>query len=174
MRKPEDTGRPEFEGEFKMQIILLAESLKQTPADVAPEGQVQGSADQLVSDLAKSAGVSQAEIRFYESQGLLTSSGKGKWRTCDPENVDRLKAIIKLRKMGLSLARIREAMSCAELPDRERGQEGLRRILEERIVELNEIAEMIRIQLHEARQHLARLAELSEEGEKTADVNRQD
>lgn len=144
-----------------MQIILLAESLKHASRDVAVETQAPGGSGILIGNLAAHAGVSSSEIKFYENQGLLASTGKGKWRTYDAENAQRLQAIIKLRNMGLSLARIRESLALAELPDKQRGHDGMMRILQSQITELQQVGELVHMQLEQTRHHMARLAEMA-------------
>lgn len=72
------------------------------------------------SDLSPSAaarrlGVSVKALRLYEQRGLLspgrTPSG---WRTYGPADMERARAIVTLRGLGLGLAEIRKALAGAE------------------------------------------------------------
>ncbi len=141
-----------------MQTILLAESIKQDDKDATGKAGTLANGGLLIGFLAKAAGVSESEIKFYEKQGLLSSTGKGKWRTLDTENAERLKTIIRMRNIGLSLGKIREALSYCEMPDPQRRHEGMVRLLTTQINELEQVGSLISMQLEVARAHLGTLA----------------
>ncbi|HVP69343.1 MAG TPA: MerR family transcriptional regulator [Anaeromyxobacteraceae bacterium] len=56
-------------------------------------------------DLARATGQTARTIRFYEEQGLLrpSSVSDGGHRRYDPEALERLRLILDLRELGLSL-----------------------------------------------------------------------
>jgi MerR family Zn(II)-responsive transcriptional regulator of zntA len=58
-----------------------------------------------ISELARRAGVTTATIRHYERRGLLapTNRGPGGSRLYDPQSVDQLMLIRRIRATGLSL-----------------------------------------------------------------------
>lgn len=61
-----------------------------------------------IGDAAKATGLSVSNIRFYEKKGLLTPGRReeSQYREYGPEDVRRLKEIMLLRKMGLSVESI--------------------------------------------------------------------
>jgi DNA-binding transcriptional MerR regulator len=61
----------------------------------------------FIGELAILLGVNPKTIRYYESEGLLTPLRHGKFRTYRRVDVGRLKLIISLRRLGVSIANIK-------------------------------------------------------------------
>lgn len=60
-----------------------------------------------INDVEQALGISKANIRFYEKQGLLTPErSENKYRNYSDADVDRLKTIIVLRKLGIPIQNI--------------------------------------------------------------------
>ena len=69
-----------------------------------------------INEAEELLGISKANIRFYEKQGLLTPSrGENRYRDYSGEDIDRLRQIIILRKLGVSVQDIGKILS-GELP----------------------------------------------------------
>jgi DNA-binding transcriptional MerR regulator len=98
----------------------------------------------FIGDFAQRAGVSPMTIRFYEREGLLAPHRVGRFRTYDDGDERRIKSILTLRLIGLSIVKIREALA-ETIPEKGQGM-GTRyaRILQEHFGDLcrkrNEIA----------------------------------
>lgn len=65
----------------------------------------------LIGELAKLLNTSPKTIRFYEEEGLLSPERHGKFRVYRPLDAHRLRAILRFRKFGLTIACIREIFS---------------------------------------------------------------
>ena len=61
-----------------------------------------------ISDLAKEFGVTTRTIRFYEDQGLLSPGRAGATRVFSNRDRVRLKLALRGKRLGFSLAEIRE------------------------------------------------------------------
>ena len=61
-----------------------------------------------ISELAKEFGVTTRTIRFYEDQGLLSPKREGTNRVFSPRDRVRLKLALRGKRLGFSLAEIRE------------------------------------------------------------------
>lgn len=60
-----------------------------------------------INDVEQILGISKANIRFYEKQGLLTPErSENKYRNYTDADVERLKSIIVLRKLGIPVQNI--------------------------------------------------------------------
>ena len=61
-----------------------------------------------IGEAAKETGLSISNIRFYERKGLLCPRRKeeSQYREYEPEDIRRLKEIMLLRKMGISVESI--------------------------------------------------------------------
>ena len=60
-----------------------------------------------INDVEQALGISKANIRFYEKQGLLTPERtENKYRNYSDADVERLKTIIVLRKLGIPVQNI--------------------------------------------------------------------
>lgn len=60
-----------------------------------------------INDVEQALGISKANIRFYEKQGLLTPErSENKYRNYSDADIERLKTIIVLRKLGIPVQNI--------------------------------------------------------------------
>jgi len=103
-----------------------------------------------ISELAREFGVTTRTIRFYEDQGLLSPKRQGTNRIFSPRDRVRLKLALRGKRLGFSLAEIRELF---ELYDVSRGEhhqleEFLTR-LERRRADLEQQREDIEVMLRE-------------------------
>lgn len=118
-----------------------------------------------ISDLTREFGVSTRTIRFYEDEGLLKPSRKGRTRLFRPADRNKLNFILRGKRLGFSISEIREIMNMYKEPP---GEEGQLRLLIRKIDERRKVLEQKRqdidLTLHELEQAeelgLTRLAEL--------------
>ena len=77
-----------------------------------------------IGEVAKIVGLSSSAIRFYERQGLLTSSGGVRtdngYRVYGPKEVEEILLIVKFKELGLELDEIKnllceDAKFCSDL-----------------------------------------------------------
>ncbi len=63
-----------------------------------------------IGDVAKELGITTRTIRYYEEIGLMGLSERvgGGARLYTPENINRLKFILKLKELGISLKEMQE------------------------------------------------------------------
>jgi MerR family Zn(II)-responsive transcriptional regulator of zntA len=66
-----------------------------------------------IGEFARRAGVSLRTLRYYEELGLISPSARtrGGFRYYRPEDLDRLKLIADLQKLGLTLEQIGELLA---------------------------------------------------------------
>ncbi len=118
-----------------------------------------------ISELTKEFGISTRTIRFYEDEGLIKPVRRGRTRLFRPTDRRRLMFILRGKRLGFSIAEIREVMNMYKEPP---GEEGQLRLLIRRINEKREQLEQKRLDIdltiqeldHAEEQSLARLAEL--------------
>ncbi|XVQ83438.1 MerR family transcriptional regulator [Microbispora siamensis] len=86
-----------------------------------------------IGELATRAGVSVRSLRYYEEQGLLTStrSPSGQRRYTDGE-VERVRLIQRMYAAGLSSRTIAEVLPCVDSPSEQSSDEAFERLLQER------------------------------------------
>jgi DNA-binding transcriptional MerR regulator len=89
------------------------------------------SATYTISDLAREFGVTTRTIRFYEDQGLLSPAREGTNRVFSNRDRVRLKLALRGKRLGFSLAEIRELFELYDVSRDERKQ------LEEFLARLN-------------------------------------
>lgn len=118
-----------------------------------------------ITELTKEFGVSTRTLRFYEDEGLLQPLRRGRTRLFRPLDRALLKQILRGKRLGFSIAEIREIIQMYKEPPGEGGQ--LRLLLkkiEERREEMNQKRRDITETLSELEQAeeacLARMAEL--------------
>lgn len=117
-----------------------------------------------IRDLATEFGVTTRTIRFYEDQGLITPLRRGQQRIFSTRDRTRLKLILRGKRLGFSLAEIREII---DMYDAERGELGQlnhflakimerrddlelkRRDIEDTIDELDEVRDKVRERLRQ-------------------------
>ena len=75
-----------------------------------------------IGDLADMFGVTQRAIRFYEDQGLIAPKRVGKTRIFGDRERVRLDFILRGKRLGFSLADIREWLDLYDMEDGERRQ----------------------------------------------------
>lgn len=118
-----------------------------------------------ISELTKEFGISTRTIRFYEDEGLIKPVRRGRTRLFRPTDRRRLMFILRGKRLGFSIADIREIMDMYKEPP---GEEGQLRLLIRRINEKRLELEQKRVDIdltiqeldHAEEQSLARLAEL--------------
>ena len=118
-----------------------------------------------ITELTKEFGISTRTIRFYEDEGLIKPVRRGRTRLFRPTDRRRLMFILRGKRLGFSIAEIREIMNMYKEPP---GEEGQMRLLIRRINEKREELEQKRLDIdltiqeldHAEEQSLARLAEL--------------
>ncbi|MDY7116679.1 MerR family DNA-binding transcriptional regulator [Halomonas sp. SSL-5] len=82
-----------------------------------------------IGELAKMFEVTTRTIRFYEQEGLLAPERRGQTRIYNEKDRVRLKLTLRGKRLGFSLAEIREVVMMYDaMPDGNRRQ--LRRLLE--------------------------------------------
>ncbi|WP_406186086.1 MerR family transcriptional regulator [Streptomyces sp. NBC_01006] len=98
-----------------------------------------------IGELATRAGVSVRSVRYYEEQGLLTStrSTSGQRHYTDGE-VERVTFIQRLYAAGLSSRTIAELLPCVDAPSEETSDAALARMAQERDRLSGHIADLIR------------------------------
>ncbi|NKB59224.1 MAG: MerR family transcriptional regulator [Alphaproteobacteria bacterium] len=75
-----------------------------------------------IGDLAREFDVTTRTIRFYEDEGLISPSRRGQTRLFDQRDRTRLKLILRGKRLGFSLAEIREIVDMYDAPPGEAGQ----------------------------------------------------
>lgn len=75
-----------------------------------------------ISELAKEFGVTTRTIRFYEDQGLLSPARDGTNRVFSNRDRVRLKLALRGKRLGFSLAEIRELFELYDVSRDERKQ----------------------------------------------------
>jgi len=84
-----------------------------------------------ISELAREFDITPRAIRFYEDQGLLAPRRDGQRRIYTPRDRTRLKLTLRGKRLGLTLAEIRELIDMYEPGRDERPQlERFREVLE--------------------------------------------
>ncbi len=84
-----------------------------------------------ISELAREFDVTPRAIRFYETEGLLSPRRDGQRRIYTPRDRTRLKLTLRGKRLGLTLAEIRELIDMYEPGRDERPQlERFREVLE--------------------------------------------
>ncbi len=109
-----------------------------------------------ITELTREFGISTRTIRFYEDEGLIHPVRRGRTRLFRPSDRHLVRQIIRGRRLGFSIAEIREIIKMYTEPPGEVGQLNLmlakiqekrddlrqkRRDLEETIAELDQAEE---------------------------------
>ncbi len=103
-----------------------------------------------ITELAQEQGITPRAIRFYEDQGLISPLREGRNRVYRNRDRVRLKLILRGKRIGLSLAEIREIIDLYDRPEGEQKQvELLRKIIRERRAQLLAQQQDIAVMLHE-------------------------
>jgi len=103
-----------------------------------------------ISELAKEFGVTTRTIRFYEDQGLLSPKREGTARVFSGRDRVRLKLALRGKRLGFSIAEIRELFELYDVSRDEKKQleEFLSR-LDRRRAHLEQQREDIEVMLNE-------------------------
>ena len=103
-----------------------------------------------ISELAKEFGVTTRTIRFYEDQGLLSPKREGTARVFSGRDRVRLKLALRGKRLGFSIAEIRELFELYDVSrdERKQLQEFLSR-LDRRRAHLEQQREDIEVMLNE-------------------------
>ena len=64
-----------------------------------------------IGDLARKFNITLRTLRFYEGRGLLKPSREGRRRLYGRKDADRLNIILKAKKLGFTLAEIRQMIA---------------------------------------------------------------
>lgn len=75
-----------------------------------------------MTDLCREFGLTSRAIRYYEQEGLITPSRRGRTRVFDTRDRTRLRLILRGRRVGFSIAEIREILSLYDPTGDERTQ----------------------------------------------------
>lgn len=103
-----------------------------------------------ISDLAKEFGVTTRAIRHYEDEGLLNPDRDGSNRLFSQRDRVRLKLALRGKRLGFSLAEIRELFDLYDNARDERAQvEALLAKLEKHRTELEQRREDLTVMLNE-------------------------
>ena len=97
-----------------------------------------------IGEMAREFEVTTRTIRFYEAEGLLAPSREGQRRVYRRRDRARLRLILRGRRVGFTLAEIREII---ELYDAPAGEEGQLHFLLDRIVERRDQLEQTRSEI---------------------------
>ncbi|MDT0441617.1 MerR family transcriptional regulator [Streptomyces johnsoniae] len=98
-----------------------------------------------IGELASRAGVSVRSVRYYEEQGLLTStrSPSGQRHYTDSA-VERVAFVQRMYAAGLSSRTIIELLPCVDAPSAENSDSALERMAQERDRLTAHIADLVR------------------------------
>ncbi|MEU3185446.1 MerR family transcriptional regulator [Streptomyces sp. NPDC006923] len=98
-----------------------------------------------IGELAIRAGVSVRSLRYYEQQGLLSSSRStsGQRHYTDTE-IERVAFIQRLYAAGLSSRTIAELLPCVDAPNEDHSDAALERMAQERERLSERIADLVR------------------------------
>ena len=83
-----------------------------------------------ITQLTQEFAVTTRTLRFYETQGLLSPQRRGRQRLYSPADRTRLKLILRGKRLGFSLAEIREII---EMYGKAPGEPGQLRLLMRKI-----------------------------------------
>ncbi len=91
-----------------------------------------------IGELAKKSGCSVQTIRYYEKEGLVTSTARseGNFRLYDQQALDRLTFVKHCRSLDLSLAEIRQVQTLIHSPNEQCND--VNRMIDSHIVQVEE------------------------------------
>ncbi len=78
-----------------------------------------------ISQLTQEFGITTRTLRFYEAEGLVKPVRRGRQRLFRPGDRTRLKLILRGKRLGFSLAEIRDIITMYDKAPGEAGQIGL-------------------------------------------------
>ncbi|MBE9557846.1 MAG: MerR family DNA-binding transcriptional regulator [Proteobacteria bacterium] len=121
----------------------------------------QGNHEISIGVLAREFGVTTRTIRYYEDEGLLSPERRGQKRVYGPRERVRLRLILRGKRLGFSIAEIREIL---DMYESEPGEAGQLRHLIGKIAERRTALERQRADIDET---LADMAEIEARCEQT-------
>ncbi len=95
-----------------------------------------------ITELTREFNVTTRTLRFYEAEGMLSPKRRGRTRLYDQRERTRLRLILRGKRLGLSLADIREIV---DMYDAAPGEAGQLTLLINKIAERR--AELVRMRL---------------------------
>ena len=104
-----------------------------------------------ITELTREFGVSTRTLRFYEDEGLFNPTRRGRTRLYRPSDRELLKQILRGKRLGFSIAEIREIIEMYKAPP---GAEGQMRLLIEKIAEKRAQLEQKRKDIEESMSEL--------------------
>lgn len=104
-----------------------------------------------ITELTREFGVSTRTLRFYEDEGLIKPVRRGRTRLFRPSDRELLKQILRGKRLGFSIAEIREIIDMYKAP---LGAEGQLRLLVEKIAEKRAQLEQKRRDIEESLREL--------------------
>ncbi len=118
-----------------------------------------------ITELTREFDISTRTIRFYEDEGLIQPMRRGRTRLFKPSDRRLLSFILRGKRLGFTIAEIREIIGMYKEPP---GEEGQLRLLIQRVNEKRELLRQKRRDIDETigeldqveEQSLTRLAEL--------------
>ena len=111
-----------------------------------------------ITDLTREFGVSTRTIRFYEDEGLIKPLRRGRTRLFRPSDRRLLSFILRGKRLGFSIAEIREILQMyKEAP----GEAGQLRLLIQRVEERRKELEQKRRDIEETLAELDQVEEAS-------------
>ena len=116
---------------------MLMDKLIVEPTD---DGEMKGKT-YSISELAKEFDVTPRAIRFYEDQGLVSPSRKGRRRVYRERDRVRLKLILRGKRLGFALSEVKEMF---DLYDTAPGETAQLRFLLDKIKDRREMLEQQR------------------------------
>lgn len=75
-----------------------------------------------ITELTREFDITTRTVRFYEAEGMLSPLRRGRQRLFDQRDRTRLKLILRGKRLGLSLADIRDIIDMYDAEPGERGQ----------------------------------------------------
>ncbi len=136
--------------------------------DAHPADEVAG-VTYSIGDLAREFDLTTRAIRFYEDCGLITPQRSGRNRVYSPRDRTRLKLTLRGKRLGLTLAEVKELVDMYESPRDTEAQ--LRKYLEvlgEHRAQLEQQAADLQVTLDEVRAHEKEARRLLAAGPKAA------
>ena len=81
-----------------------------------------GNREFSIGDMAREFAVTTRTIRYYEDEGLLSPQRRGRTRVYRPRERVRLRLILRGKRLGFSIAEIREILGMYQSEPGEEGQ----------------------------------------------------
>lgn len=111
-----------------------------------------------ITELTREFGISTRTIRFYEDEGLINPVRRGRTRLFRKSDRRLLSFILRGKRLGFSIAEIREIMQMYKEPP---GEEGQLRLLIKKVDEKRDELEQKRRDIEETMRELDQVEEAS-------------